>query len=67
MPRGRGTGILPVKGRWPEGHGRELWGARVPALRHGQDGHATALKGRIPLLPGTWHGHLAREWSFYIL
>jgi len=44
-PESRGTGILPVKGRWPESHRKVLRRARPPALVHGQDGHAAPRSG----------------------
>jgi len=54
MPRGRGTGILPVvlhgRGAHVTGRGTGI----LPVVLHGRDAHAT----------GAWHGHLARGVSW---
>jgi hypothetical protein len=71
MPRGRGTGILPVFAPWA---GRPCHGgvarASCPCLPHGRDAHATGAwhghparvcpMGGTPMPRGAWHGHPAR-------
>jgi len=43
-----GTGILPVKEQWPNGHGKVLRRAPAPALLQGQDRHATRAGSELP-------------------
>ena len=47
----RGTGILPVKERWPNGHRKRLRRAGLPA----------PLMAKMAMPQAAWHGHPARD------